>query len=216
MFRLRTQSKTILQTLAATILFATIAAAQIPGLCNTGQTPRRVLGCTGVLVTPNPQGGGPDRDANWALAYPYPSALTMTHGPCDLKGFVKAWVDTPNTAWFPDSVSTESEWITPVAGETNIAAGWYVYRIKFPIPSVLVSGGVPTGITINGRLASDDATYGIYLESPAGSTKCSVVTSLPVPINASDPFQQWWDFSFANPIAIYPWRRCLLVFCGPE
>jgi len=40
-------SKSILHALAAILLFATMAAAQISGLCNTGQTrvePRHVVG----------------------------------------------------------------------------------------------------------------------------------------------------------------------------
>jgi hypothetical protein len=67
---LKRQSKTILFAVAAMLLFATVAAAQIKGLCNTGQTAKTLFGCTGLLVTPNPAGGGPNRDGNWALAYP--------------------------------------------------------------------------------------------------------------------------------------------------
>jgi hypothetical protein len=215
MFHLKTQSKTILQALAAMLLFATMAAPQITGLCNTGQTSKTISGCTGVLVTPNPTGGGPNRDGNWQLAYPYPSILSDTHGPCDLKGFVKAWVDTPDIAWLPNSVSSASEWITPYdgAGPDN-AAGWYVYRTAFHVPSLLPGGIVPTGLTINGQLASDNATYAIYLENPADSGSCSLVSGLPVPINPAgstfSDFDQWWPFSFTNSVAIIPGTNAYL------
>jgi hypothetical protein len=214
MLSLRTDFKTVTQALAATLLFATVAAAQIPGLCNTGQTAKTVLGCTGVLVTPNPTGGGPNRDRNWHLAYPYPSTLTPTHGPCDLRSFVKAWVDTPNGAWLSNGASLASEWIAPYDGETNGAAGLYVYVTTFHVPSLLTSGGVPTGLTINGRLVSDNATYVLYMASPANGGSCAVVTGLPVPINPNGPTQlsQWWDFSFTNPIAITPDSDLSLYF----
>jgi hypothetical protein len=60
----------LLLALAAMFLFASTATAQIKGLCNTGQTAQTILGCTDVLVTPNLEGGGPNRDGNWGLAYP--------------------------------------------------------------------------------------------------------------------------------------------------
>jgi len=201
MFFLRIQSKTVLHAVAAMLLFATMAAAQIAGLCNTGQTPATSAGCSGVLVTPNPYGGGPTRDGNWALAYPYPSTLSPDHGPCALKTFVPAWVDTPNIDWLPNSASPASERITPYAGETNISAGWYVYVTQFPVPSVLPGGRVPTSVTINGRLSSDNATYAIYLESPANSAACSAVRGLPVPLNNDLDWDRWVDFSFAHPIS---------------
>jgi len=209
MFSLRTQSKSILHALAAMLLFATLAAAEIPSLCSTGQTGKTIFGCTGVLVTPNPTGGGPNRDGNWALAYPYPSALSPTHGPCVLKGFIRAWVDTPNGSWLPDSASGASEWITIYDGESlNPLPGWYVYRTAFHVPSVLPGGVVPTGVIINGRLASDNATYGFYMGNPADGYACAFVTGLPVPINPAgsgfSDFTQWWDFSFVNPVPITP------------
>ncbi|MGO4882765.1 MAG: hypothetical protein ACLP59_18390 [Bryobacteraceae bacterium] len=192
--------------LLSELAFAGSAAAQISGLCNTGETPASSSGCTGVLVTPNPEGGGPSRDGNWQLAYPYPSTLSQTHGPCHLHSFAQAWVDTPNRTWMPNTASGESEWLTPHDGENNLPMGWYVYRTSFPVPSTLPDGSVPTGLTINGRLTSDNATYGFYLESPARSTTCGVVSGPPVPINpagqGSSDYDQWWDFSFTSPIAL--------------
>lgn len=52
---LRAQLTTMLQALAAMLLFVTVGAAQIAGLCNTGQTSATVSGCTGVLVGPPTQ-----------------------------------------------------------------------------------------------------------------------------------------------------------------
>src|SRR5579871_3975495 len=124
--------KRVLPALAAGLLFATMAAAQISGLCNTGQTRAASAGCTGVLVTPNPQGGGPQRDNNWALAYPYPSTISPENGPCDLKAFIEAWVDTPFPAWLANSTSSASEWITPFNGENNVSGGSYVYGTTNP------------------------------------------------------------------------------------
>jgi hypothetical protein len=208
MFRLN-----LLQAFAAILLFAGTAAAQITGLCNTGQTSKTISGCTGVLVTPNPGGGGSNRDGNWQLAYPYPSTLSPTHGPCDLRSFVKAWVDTPDVLWLSNGVSSASEWITPYDGD-NSAAGWYVYRTAFHLPSLLPGGIVPTGLTINGQLASDNATYAIYLESPADSGSCSLVSGLPVPINPAgstfSDFDEWWPFSFTNSVAIIPGTNAYL------
>ena len=201
----RTPSKMILRIVAGMLLFASLSAAQIAGLCNTGETRVTASGCTGVLVTPNPPGGGSDTDGNWQLASPYPSALSPTVGPCSLT-YIAAWVDTPNPAWLVNSASSASEWITPFDGEDNVAFGWYVYRTKFPVPLVLPGGGAPTGLTINGRLASDNATYAIFLQNPA-RTQCDVV-NLPIPINPAgagdSDFQQWWDFSFTNPAPITP------------
>ena len=89
MFYLRMRSL-LITILAGPLLFATIAAAQIPGLCNTGQTRVTHSGCTGVLVTPNPTGGGPNRDGNWALAFPYPTPFPGVPDPCGLKAFEPA------------------------------------------------------------------------------------------------------------------------------
>jgi hypothetical protein len=191
-----------------------MAAAQITGLCNTGQTSKTAAGCTGILVTPNPPGGGPHRDGNWTLAYPYPSTLSDTHAPCLLKGFIKAWVDTPNLNWYPNFESAASEWITPYDGETNEAVGWYVYRTTFPVPSSLPGGGTPTGVTIDGQVASDNSTYAIYLESPAGSARCSLVSGQQFPVNpvAGTAFDQWWPFSFTNAFEIAPGADAYLYF----
>jgi hypothetical protein len=210
----------LLRTFAALLLFSTMATAQIGGLCDTGQTHVAPTGCNGVLVPPNPSGGGPNRDGNWVLADPYPSPLSSTYGPCELKSFVPAWVDTPNAAWLPDSASTASEWITPYDGEGSGAAGWYVYATKFPIPPVLPGGIVPTGLTINGRLSSDDYTYGFYMVNPAASL-CSPVRGLPVPINPDATYTVWSDFSFRNPIPITPGSPLFLYVVvqnapGPE
>jgi VCBS repeat protein/FG-GAP repeat protein len=85
---------------------------QIRGLCNTGQTGANALGCTEVLVAPNPHGGGLHVDGNWAIAYPYPLPFEGFNGPCKLQEFEPAWVDAPWINWLPDSYSTVSEWIT--------------------------------------------------------------------------------------------------------
>lgn len=161
------------------------------------------------MVTPNPEGGGPRGDGNWHLAYPYPSEVSQTHGPCALKNYIPAWVDTPNHAWMPDSASSESEWITPFDGEgPQPLPGWYVYRTWFPVPAALPDGSVPSGVTINGHLASDNATYTLYLESPASSGACSIVAGQPFPINPAGSefgdFAQWWDFSFTNSVPLTP------------
>ena len=215
MFYLRTHSKTILPAFAI-LCFATAAPAQIVSLCNTGQTLATLAGCTGDLVTPNPPGGGPNRDGNWQLAYPYPSTLTTTHAPCLLRAFVRPWVDTPNASWLPDSVSTASEWTTPFDGENNLPVGTYVYRTTFQVPSVLPGGGVPTGVTINGQLASDNATFAIYLESPANTARCSLVTGQSFPVNlaghGAGDFERWWDFSFTNSLPITPGAAAFLYF----
>jgi hypothetical protein len=208
MFSIGRRSLLILHAAVAVLLFSDIAAAQIKGLCNTGQTPQTLAGCTGVLVTPNPEGGGPNRDGNWGLAYPYPSTLSPTLGPCALKEFTRAWVDTPlydpPFLWLPNSASTASEWITPYDGEGNQASGWFVYITGFHVPAILSGGTAPTGLTINGRLASDNETYGFALASFANGGSCGFVTGLPAPVNPTDQFGQWTDFSFTSPIAITP------------
>jgi hypothetical protein len=177
----------------------------VKGLCNTGQTAALAAGCTSALVAPNPTGGGPNVDGNWQLLSPYPSPLSDVKPPCNLTGFINAWVDTPASAWLPNNVSKASEWVTPFDGEGTPPAGWYVYRVDFPVPALLPSGAPPTGVTVNGQLASDNVTYGIYLESPANSGQCSIVYGQQFPVNPvgaggsnfSD-FQQWWPFGFTN------------------
>jgi hypothetical protein len=203
----------ILQSLALLCL-ATAAPAQIASLCNTGQTSATSAGCSNTLEIPNAPGGGPDRDGNWQVAYPYPSALTSTHGPCALTGFVRAWVDTPNTRWLANSVSSASQWIAPFDGENNLPAGPYVYRTQVYIPALLPGGLVPSGLTINGQLASDNGTVGIYLESPAHSALCSKVIGQSYPVNPmnSSGYTQWWDFSFSNSLPISPGTDAFIYF----
>jgi len=193
----RTQFQTMLQALAVTMLTASIAAAEVPGLCNTGQTPATPAGCTGELATPNPPGGGPNRDGNWGVGY---RPLSDEHNPCLLRAFVSAWVDTPNGDWLPNSASPDSEWITRYDGEGNIPSGWYVYVTKFPVPATLRSGIVPARVIINGRLSSDNSTYALYVESPANSGACTIVRGLPIPINSDVDWSQWVDFSFTHPV----------------
>jgi len=196
-----------LKVFLAALLFSALAAAEIPDLCNTGETSRTASGCTGILVTPNPAGGGPNRDGNWGIAYPYPSTLSPTLGPCDLS-FIPGWVDSTPSNYLPDSASSASEWIAPYDGEGDKTAGSYVYRTEFHVPAVLAGGSVPTGLTIDGRLVSDNATYGFFLATPANGGACAFVRGLPVPINPArsghSDFEQWWDFSFTSPIPITP------------
>lgn len=185
-----------LQALGAMLLFSTAGTAQIPRLCNTGQTAKTFAACTGALVPPNPSGGGTNRDGNWWVAYPWPSTLSEAQNPCSLK-FISAYVDTPNAAWLPNSASTASEWITPYNGENDRPAGYYVYLTFLPISD----SPSPVGFTINGRLASDNPTVGIYLGTPAGVTSCPLVSSQMFPVNpeGQGDSQQWWTFSFTNP-----------------
>ena len=193
----------VVKILVVTLLFAAFATAQIPGLCNTGETPRNALGCSGILVPPNPPGGGPNRDGNWGLAFPYPSDLSLL-GACGLTEFTKAWVDSPYSvppAWLPNSASGASEWITPYDGEGNQPMGWFVYLTPFHVPKVLPGGIVPTGFTIRGRIASDDQTYYFVLSSPSNGA-CSRVEGVPVPVASS--YEEWTEFSFTSPIPITP------------
>jgi len=202
-------SKVIMTYPSAVLLFATIAAAQIPGLCNTGETAKTALGCTGVLVTPNPTGGGPNRDGNWGLTF---RRLRADHNPCLLpaNAFVYAWVDTPFDTWLPNSVSTASEWSSPYYGDVNGAAGWYIYKTAFRVPRVLPGGAAPTGVTINGQFASDNEAYAIYLESPANDPGgCALVSGQAFPVGS---FEVWTTFSFTNSAAITPGADANLYF----
>ncbi|MGA3042800.1 MAG: hypothetical protein ABSF54_18645 [Bryobacteraceae bacterium] len=195
---MKSPSKTIPHALAAMLLTGAMGAAQIPRLCNTGQTAKNFAGCTGALVSPNPLGGGPNRDGNWWVSYPHPISGAEARDPCSLK-LISAYVDTPNAAWLPNSASTASEWITPYDGEDDRQAGYYVYATFFPISD----SPSPIGFTINGQLASDNATVGIYLGTPAGVTSCPLVSGQSFPVNPasleSGDSQQWWPFSFTNP-----------------
>jgi hypothetical protein len=209
MFSLRIGSKAIITALAAVLLFANFAAAQISGLCNTGETAKTALGCTGVLVTPNPTGGGPNRDGNWGVTF---RPLSADHNPCLLpaQGFVYAWVDTPFDTWLPNSVSAASEWSSPYYGDVNGAAGWYIYKTAFRVPSVLLSGAAPTGVTIDGQFASDNAIYAIYLESPANNPGgCAPVSGQAFPVGS---FEAWTTFSFTNSTALAPGADASLYF----
>jgi hypothetical protein len=214
MFSPRVRPKAIMNVLAALLLFATVVSAQIPGLCNTGETTKTALGCTGVLVTPNPSGGGPNRDGNWVLAYPYPTPFSGVPNPCSLKTFESAWVDTLGE---PLPNSTVSEWISPYDGESNLPAGWYIYATSFHVPSVLPNGTVPTGVTINGQFASDNTTFLIYLKSPADSAQCSLVSGQSFPVNPEEGAgqtdqNQWWPLSFKNRLDITAGADALLYF----
>ncbi|MGA2591002.1 MAG: hypothetical protein ABSH32_13870 [Bryobacteraceae bacterium] len=203
MITLGTWSQATLQALGAMLLFSTAGTAQIPGLCNTGQTLKNIGGCTGVLVPPNPTGGGTHRDGNWTMAYPYPVTLSESQDPCSLR-YIHSWVDTPNAAWLPNSASTASEWITPYDGEDYRRAGYYVYATVFPIPD----SPAPTSFTINGQLASDNPTIAIYFQTPAAGGNCQLVSGQAFPVNpagvGNSDFQQWWPFSFTNsqPLAV--------------
>ena len=205
--RLKDKLMNTLKSLAATLLFAAVATAQVPGLCNTGETPRTASGCSGILVTPNPTGGGPNRDGNWLVADPYPSMLSTTLGACALKSFTKAWVDNPVAgAWIPNGIA--SEWITPYDGEGNLPSGWYVYATGFHVPALLTSGLTPKGIFISGRLASGNSTYVFALASTAKDGSCAVAKDLQLPVNPGtlpgDDSEKWTDFSFTSPIGITP------------
>jgi hypothetical protein len=195
------RSRSALYSLAAMLLFTTAGLAQIPSLCNTGETRKLPNGCSGTLVTPNPPGGGPNLDANWAVAYVDPAAASKSADRC-VRNIVEARVDTPNAAWMPDSASTASEWITPFDGENNQRPGYYVYATFFPISD----SPAPLGFTINGQLASDNAVVAIYLSTPSGNPSCYLVSGQTFPVNpagqGSSDFTQWWPFSFTNPVPL--------------
>ena len=137
--------------------------------------------------------------------------------PCKLTTFVNAWVDSPFSGWLPNSASTGSEWSTPYDGESPVGEGWYVYRTRFHVPSVLPSGSVPKGVIIRGQLASDNAVYGIYLASPGLGGTCALVAGQPFPVNPPDhvgytDFDQWWPFSFKEAVALSPGTDAFLYF----
>jgi hypothetical protein len=205
MFSVGKQPKTILQGLAAILLFGTTVAAQIAGLCNTGQTPATASGCTGVLVSPNANGyGTPNLDGNWEVGFPWPNTLRGNHAPCLQESFVRAASGPPDGGWLSNSVSTASEWIMPVGGGYVVPEGFYIYRTKFPVPSALQGGGVPIGVTINGQLSSDNETYWMYIESsPGNPTGCSLVSGQEFPVNPGGSFAtQWFPISFTNTLPL--------------
>jgi hypothetical protein len=165
----------ILLGLAALFLFTTIAAAGVPGLCNTGLSNGSGV-CTGPLVT---LGG---TDANWQIAVPSPtSGSNYAPNPCSAANppnwvtptlnFVAASVDAPNPAWVQNSpkyTAYASEWINPQTG----GEGYYIYAVSFP---------VPTGnshVTIVGKVLSDNQVGAIYLSYglpsnvPSSFTEC--------------------------------------------
>ena len=116
---------------------------------------------------------------------------------------------------FPNN--TVSEWISPYDGEGNRPIGWYVYATSFPVPPVLPNGSVPTGVTINGQFASDNTTFFIYMRSPAGSEKCSLVSGAPFPVNPDEGAgqvdqNQWWPFSVKNELDITAGADAILYF----
>jgi hypothetical protein len=208
------QSETILQALAATLLSATMAAAQVhipaTGLCNTGLTPASPLlqgGCkSSTLVTPvNPESGGPSVDGNWQLATPYPSVPYNLPGPnpCSLTSFGPAWVDAPWSAWFNPNDGL-SQWIGPESDGPYTAGGWYVYRTAFPVPPIPPGDGNYI-LTVTGQVLADDHAVGIELENPASGQVCK-----PVALTNLAGYSAWTPFSFAA--AVVPNTGAYLYF----
>jgi hypothetical protein len=163
-------SKTILHVFAAVLLSAAMAAAAIPGLCNTGL----VAGCT-ALVAP---GNGSSTDGNWQIANPSPTSPSTLPLPvpceqsCLVLSFEPAWVDFPDPSWQPDPATyspTAGQWITPQV-ENNLG-GQYIYRTTFPVPAGMGH------VTIYGLLLSDNEVYAIFLSS--GSSECIPVAGYP-------------------------------------
>ena len=189
MYYQRNRSKTMLHVLAALLLSAAMAAAAIPGLCDTGFSNNT---CTGLV----PIGG---TDGNWQIAFPYPTAPSSSPIPnpcaapqCGTTGltFEPAWVDAPDPSWLKNNKA--SEWITPQV-ENNLG-GHYVYAITVP---------VPTGdghVTIVGQLLSDNEVEAIYLSS--GATECLPVAGYPydnAAVNSASNFTTpWTTFKITN------------------
>lgn len=186
MSRLRVQFRIVLQLISAMLLSAVVAAAAIPGLCNTGHS---VPSACGPLVTPD---NGTTTDANWQIAVPYPSAPSSSPitDPCVLPKWVRAWVDTPNTPpWLPDT-NPYSEWITPKV--ENSKGGYYVYRTLLQVPTTA------TAITISGKLLSDNEVYQIFVGGPPG-TPCFVTAGPPInPPPGS--FHTWFNFTYSGAV----------------
>ncbi len=183
----------------------TVASRPLPGLCSTGQTAATNVGCTGQLVPPTAPGAVANHDGNWDVTYAPLSAEGLPD-PCSLSNYVSAWVNTPYAGWLPNLVSKSSEWIGPLGGNVAAQPGWYVYRVRFPVP--LPSGGTSPTLTINGQLSSDSSTLGVFLESPAGNNRCVAVTGQTFPVNpattSGTEYQRWWPFSFTNAATIVP------------
>ena len=205
MYYQRNQSKTILHVLAALLLSAAMAAAAIPGLCNTGLSNGSGV-CTGPVVPP---GNGTTNDANWQIAVPSPTATSgpVIVNPCGSPTqcnpaltYVPAWVNYPDPAWLADN--NTSEWITPQT-ENNLG-GQYVYAITFPVPAG--SGHV----TIVGGLLSDNEVYSMYLSSgstTAGFNECVAVAGYPYDnavVNSATNFTPPWTIFKIIKAAVTP------------
>lgn len=79
-----------------------------------------------------------------------------------------------------------------------MAPGWYVYKTAFHVPRMLAGGGAPKGVIINGQLASDNGTFTIYMESPSGSSNCTLVSGQNFPVTSQMDFGTWTRFGFEN------------------
>ncbi len=217
MYCQRKRFRTVLQGLAALLLFTAMAAAGVPGLCNTGLSNNNGSGpvCAGPLVTPTPS-PGLYTDANWQIAV-MPSLPTsgsnFLPNPCAAAnspewvtptlGFVPAWVDDPDPAWLPNSptyTATASEWITPQVEDS--VGGHYIYAISFPVPA---SAG---HVTIVGKLLSDNEVHAIYLSyGLPGNVSNSFTECIPfagypydnAAVNGpEDFFSPWTEFGVVN------------------
>jgi hypothetical protein len=98
------------------------------------------------------------------------------------------------------------------------------------LPDEFTAGAIVSGIVVvvddvlklgayfrSAVLTSDNATFTIFLESPANSGSCSVVSGQPFPVNPPgsqtlSDFRQWWPFSFTNSLAITPGADAYLYF----
>jgi hypothetical protein len=195
MYYQRNRSKTILHVLAALLLSAAMAAAAVPGLCNTGLSNGNYpFLCTGPIVAPGLT------DANWTIAVPSPTASSTSGlvNPCGVAPiyftsnpaltYVPAWVDTPDPSWLPNNL--DSAWITPQV-EDNLG-GQYVYAITFPVPAGY------SFVTIVGQLLSDNEVWSMYLSSgspSAGYNECLAVAGLPyngTAVNSATNFTPPW------------------------
>ena len=200
MYHQRNRSKTILHVLAALLLSAAMAAAAVPGLCNTGLSNGNYpFLCTGPIVAPGLT------DANWTIAVPSPTASSTSGlvNPCGVAPiyftsnpaltYVPAWVDTPDPSWLPNNL--DSAWITPQV-EDNLG-GQYVYAITFPVPAGFGH------VTIAGELLSDNEVWAIYLSSGSPTTiydECIPLAGLPYNgsyMNSATNFTPpWTTFNF--------------------
>jgi hypothetical protein len=152
------------------MLSSAMAAAAIPGLCNTGLA----TGCA-ALVAP---GNGTTTDGNWQIATASPTAPSTSPlpVPCELSclvlTFEPAWVNFPDPAWETDPAvfsATASQWITPQVEDA--VGGQYIYATSFPVPAAMGH------VTINGDILSDNEVYAIFLAS--GGSECIAVAGYP-------------------------------------